>query len=232
MFEQTIKNYLLDLVFPKKCLVCNQFDIWLCKSCQSQIIFETPQICIVCKQPSVNGQTHPNCQTRNVLDGMLAAGKFHQLQNIIHSFKYELVSEVSIQLSKIMINFIETNQLKDYLKSFTFIPVPLHRTRLRYRGFNQSELLAKYISEKLNTQLLLNVLKRNRNTSPQILLDKSHRKNNIQNAFVCPAPGSVKNLNILLIDDITTTGSTLNECAKVLKQAGAQKVWGLVLAHG
>jgi ComF family protein len=126
------------------------------------------------------------------------------------------------------------------------VPIPLHKRRLRWRGFNQSELLANYISENLTPGMeipvLNDILIRKKHTTPQMQVKKySERKENIKDAFeiypVKSAGGSaekfkrIKNKNILLVDDVATTGATLNECAKTLKQSGAKKVFALVLAR-
>ena len=118
------------------------------------------------------------------------------------------------------------------------IPVPLHSRRLRWRGFNQSELLAKHISEKITPgfpiPVVSDLLQRSRYTHPQMeIKNQSKRKKNIENAFKIPKNklGLVKSKRILLVDDITTTGATIFECAKTLKKSGAHEVFAVVIAR-
>ncbi|MDD5606052.1 MAG: hypothetical protein PHR51_01880 [Patescibacteria group bacterium] len=103
------------------------------------------------------------------------------------------------------------------------VPVPLHPRRLVMRGYNQAELLASYLGD------VHNVLKRTRRTLSQTGLSRARRVANVASAFVCVRPVASE---IVLVDDVATTGATLNECAKVLKDAGARRVWGLVVARG
>ena len=112
------------------------------------------------------------------------------------------------------------------------VPVPLHRKSKSRRGFNQSELLITELLRRLDREVSVNNLVRIQNTRSQIILSREERIKNVTNAFQVKNPELFVNKNVLLVDDVCTTGSTLNECARSLKSAGAQKVYGLVLAHG
>ena len=111
------------------------------------------------------------------------------------------------------------------------MPVPLHPKRLRERGFNQSLLLARHVSRALHIDLDFLSLRRVRYTPPQASLAKSERKQNVRGAFELKNQDAVKGINILLVDDVVTTGNTLNECARILRKGGARKVFGLSLAR-
>lgn len=139
------------------------------------------------------------------------------LKKAIHAFKYKFVKDLAKPLSKLLLKKINFDY--DFI-----IPVPLHQKRLRWRGFNQSELLAK----EINQNKVLNALVKIKNTKPQMQLSEKQRKQNIKNTFKCVF--DLKNTKILLIDDIETTGSTLTECKKVLLKAGAKEVYCLTLA--
>lgn len=116
-------------------------------------------------------------------------------------------------------------------KNILIIPVPLHPKRLRWRGFNQSEKIADIIASNLQIPIDSTSLKRIKFKTPQAKLKKEDRIKNISNNFNWHG-NKLNQQNIILIDDVTTTGATLNECAKVLKANGAKEVWGLVLANG
>jgi len=111
------------------------------------------------------------------------------------------------------------------------MPIPLHKRRLRWRGFNQAEKIAKILSDKLNIPLVNNKLIRIKYNQPQAKINSQKRKNNIIGCFQYNGE-SLEEKNIILVDDVVTSGSTLNECAKVLKEKGAQEVWGICVARG
>ncbi len=117
--------------------------------------------------------------------------------------------------------------------SIIIIPIPLSRKRLRQRGYNQSELLGKFLSDKLSVKISSNVLYKTRETISQVeIKDRSKRLKNLQGAFEVKNPETIKNKSVILIDDIITTGATMAEASRVLKKAGAKKVIGLVVAKG
>jgi len=230
--RQILYRFVLDLVLPQTCRVCGEFDTWLCGTCQGKIRLQEQQLCPVCTKASTSGATHPSCESGSVLDGLLAVGHFDQLQSLIHAYKYGLITELHVPLGQVLVRFIQDQGLSEFIKNFTVVPVPLHKSRTRFRGFNQSEILADYFSQKLNLNQEKNILFRKKNTVPQTTLDRTNRKTNIQSAFSTNPEKNLNGKKILLIDDIVTTGATLNECAKTLKKAGSKSVWALVLAHG
>lgn len=154
---------------------------------------------------------------------------------MVHCYKYRFIQDIAPILGAIIIKSVSAHNLP---LPDLIIPVPLHQRRLRFRGFNQSSLIAKYVGENITPgfeiPVLEDVLVRHRYTEPQMKIrNHSHRKNNIQNAFSIKKDGkkTIKNKNIWLVDDVATTGATLFECAKVLKKAGAKEVFALVVAR-
>lgn len=139
------------------------------------------------------------------------------LKKAINIYKYKFVKDLAKPLSKLILRKINFDY--DYI-----VPVPLHAKRLRWRGFNQAELLAQQINHKKTKNFLIKTQK----TKPQAELTEKQRKQNIKNSFKCLA--NLTNKRILLIDDVETTGSTLRECKKALLQAGVKKVYCLTLA--
>ena len=112
-----------------------------------------------------------------------------------------------------------------------FIPIPLHKTKKRKRGFNQSELIAKELSKSLNIPLKTDILVKTKKTQTQTNLTKEQRAENVKNAFIIKNPQSIEGKTVFLVDDVFTTGSTMKECAKTLKKAGATYVWGIAVAR-
>ena len=224
-------NPLLDLFLPTRCLICGRFDSWWCLVCQRKALIPQNPRCIVCNKASITGAAHADCRTRNTVDGLLAAGEFWQLKDLVHTYKYEFVQGLAPLLADLISRFLVVRKLEEFVSGSILVPVPLHKKRLRFRGFNQSELLTLEISKLSGSKIALGAIERKRYTTPQIELARENRMKNITDAFVCVKPDIVKNQRVILIDDVATTGATLNECARVLKRAGATTVWALVLAH-
>lgn len=237
-----IKKFILDTIFPIYCLSCQKEGVWLCRKCQHKIILKTEQTCPICKKAIVpNGETCFSCKHETSLDGILVTSFYRKnkertlLAVLIHYYKYRFIKTIGSSLGKILEKSILSSSLP---LPDTIISVPLHKRRLRWRGFNQSEVLAFHLSKNLTPGFSIPVLKdtliRNRYTKPQAeIKNKENRKVNTLNAFTIAKENLsfIKEKNIFLIDDIVTTGSTLAECAKELKKAGAKKVYGIVLAR-
>jgi ComF family protein len=225
-------KFVLDILFPAVCQKCGVEGVYLCDRCLSEI--EPPfHKCFVCLKPAPYGLTHPPCSSKRntALNGLLVAGRYEEeaIRNLIWLFKYSSAKDVGHNLAKILYDFLATHELSEYFLQFTVTAVPLHKTRLKLRGYNQSELLARTVAEKLGSNFL-SLLTKTRFTIPQIKLSRTERLENLQNVFALKLESQIVPEKILLIDDVATTGTTLNECAHVLKQAGAAEVWGLVIA--
>ena len=154
--------------------------------------------------------------------------KLDKLDKLIKGLKYKFAFDIASELSDLLLSFFEKQEISN--ANPVIIPVPLHKKRLRERGFNQAELLAR--SFHANYQVETKILQRNKYTSAQAKLKEKARKENIKQAFACHDSEKVKNKIVVLVDDVITTGSTLNECARVLKKSGAKEVWGLAIAKG
>lgn len=233
----------MDILFPISCLSCGQDDFWLCPECLKKIAILNFQVCPRCERMIIpQGKLCPNCKKQIklepfYLDALITATSYNEnnLSKIIHIFKYNFIQDLSSPLGDILTQGILRSDLP--LPDF-IIPVPLHSRRLRWRGFNQAELLAKEISQRLtpgfDLPVLNKLLLRKKYASPQMKIRKySERKINIQNSFSADPKFTeiIKNKRILLIDDIATTASTLSECAKVLRSSGAKKVFAAVIAR-
>jgi ComF family protein len=234
-----LKTLLLDILFPIECVGCDQSKTFLCDVCLAAIPIHTNHLCHICKKNTTpHGQVCIDCLGQSSLDGILVASSYKNtvLSKTIHLYKYRFIQKLSQPLSRLLVQSIIHSEipLPDML-----CPVPLHPLRLRWRGFNQSELLAQELSVQLLPQLPISLIKgltRDRFTLPQkSIRDIKERHDNIRNAFTwIPKPSQQTTLQgkyIWLIDDVATTTETLNECAKILKQNGAKKVFGVVLGR-
>lgn len=191
--------------------------------------FITPT-CAKCGKITQFGQYCSACKQKieTNLAGLIVAASYDAgpVKEMIHHLKYSGFSE----FVDLLVELIYQRLLNKLPKgNIEVVPVPLHRSRESMRGFNQAELIARQLSKKLNLTGG-NFLRRTKNTEPQVTLSGQKRRENLINSFICEEPKEVEGKTILLIDDVTTTGTTLNECARVLKDAGAKSVWGVVVA--
>lgn len=185
----------------------------------------------MCERLAIDGVTHPGCQTRYSLDGLISFFRYDgPVKAAIKRLKYKPYLSV---IAEILINHIFSNiAMKQFNNDYFVISVPLHPSRERSRGFNQASLLGKAVAGKWGLKFVDGLLKRTRNTKPQVELKGDERRKNVIDAFaIFPNILISQYPNILLIDDVWTTGSTLRTCANVLKRAGAKKVWAMTIAR-
>ena len=225
-------HFSLDLIFPKTCIGCGRAGKTLCADCKNQIKMVKTFCCPRCGRINRNGGYCPNCenQKKNFLTGVLVAADYERgpTKELIHHLKYAGIIEVAPILAGMLISRLAKSKLRG---KKVLVPVPLHWFKKRSRGFNQAEILAKIVSYKAEIPLAL-ALKRKKNTKSQVELTGRERRENLVGAFVCVDAAAVKDKTVILVDDVATTGTTLNECARVLRTAGARQVWGLVVARG
>lgn len=224
----------LDLIFPKFCISCKKEGSYICPDCKLRLQVNYYPLCPVCKNKVSATQKclHHKSATRFCLSSFSYDNIL--IKDLIHSFKYGFIKSIGPELAEFQIETIKKSLFYDHIRNapqnFLLIPVPLHKKRLAWRGFNQSEILAKKISEELDLDIFCD-LKRIKHTPPQIdMTDKDQRQANIKNAFVCDKSRKIKGKIAILVDDMITTGATLEECAKILKKNGAKEVWALTLA--
>jgi len=232
ILKQTL-NFFQDLLFPISCLGCGKEKTWLCDSCLKKIPYRDFLNCPGCKKISYSGAFCPSCQKNYHLSGLWTAGEYKEglLKNAIHTFKYQGVKSLALPLGNYLSSF-----LKKYLhgKDWIIIPIPLHRFRQNWRGFNQAEELAKVVGKNLNLPVYNDILFRKKNTKDQTKLTERQRAKNIKNAFALRQKKDIdiEGKNIILLDDVATSLSTLEEAAKMLYSAKVKEIWGLVLARG
>jgi len=236
MVWQRIKNFILDLIFPKECFGCGYEGVYLCKNCQAKIEINSIFKCALCHQESNLGQVCNHCQKDTFLKTIWVATDYNNkiLQCLIHNLKFQYIEEISSILGNLVIKYLNNFEI---FKKFEItsensiiVTVPLHKKKLLKRGFNQSDLLAQEISNYFKIPFV-NLISRQKNTQTQIGLDRQARQKNVQDAFILNNYNSYKNKKIILIDDVVTTGSTLKECAKILQKNGFEEIYGLVIAQ-
>jgi len=256
---QGIRFFIVDLLFPIECLGCGKYGRWVCIKCLAKIKFTAGQSCPACKAPAEYGEFCPTCRKNFFLDGIMVAGDYRNplLAKLIKQMKYHFTREIAELLGDFLVLFLRDLANRKSLSNAdifigsiwrrleeiknappvlnrgatVIIPVPLHKKRLRWRGYNQAEELGKRIACRLGYEMRTNEIARKKYRTPQAKLSHEDRLHNIAGCFRYSGAG-LNGLNAILIDDVATTASTLNECAKILKQNGANQVWGLVAAKG
>lgn len=220
---------LLDFIFPKKCVSCGKLGDYICKDCFLKVEFIEMPVCPMCQRQAIGGKTHPGCYRPLGLDGLVVGCRYRgPVREAIKSVKYRWQYDIA----KTLVSFLISNYWRFNLEGdFVMVPVPLHTSRKKWRGFNQAEKLCEILSNQF-LQEYDNFLKRILNTKTQVGLSKEDRKKNIKGAFGVLDKEAVKGKNILLVDDVYTSGATMAECCKVIKRAGAKSVWGMVVALG
>jgi ComF family protein len=245
---ELIKNYFLDVFFPKFCLNCGAEGNYLCEDCFALMDVLESSYCL-CEKPfrlPFAGKCQ-KCQQKK-LNGLYFALSYQNnlVKKLISQFKYEpFVKELSKELALLIITHFsllnKTPEFSDSIKiaspfnetNFILVPIPLYKQRLKWRGFNQAEELAKELSKFLLIPVYSNILVRIKETLPQVNLAKEERENNVRGAFAVRNSElkSIEKKKVLLVDDVYTTGSTMEECARVLKESGAKEVWGIAVAR-
>jgi len=227
-FLQQIRQSLLDLLFPPRCVGCGRVGVWLCDSCCAGLKPVLPPVCPLCGRPAAQPRLCSRCrQTPLQIDGIRSVLYFDgALRAAIHALKYRRVQDLAGLLGGIMGDYWRDHPIP----ADVIAPVPLHPARERARGYNQAALLARGLAEAAELPVRDDLLARVRATAPQVKLGAEARRENVRGAFHC-ATGATVGLRILLVDDVCTTGATLEACSQALRAGGATAVWALTLAR-
>lgn len=223
-----LRERLLNLVFPARCVNCNQVNGALCATCLATIRPITATVCQRCGHPLTNARAAcPECRTHPLTITQIQSAVWHDgaLREAIHALKYKRRRDVAIPLANLLADKIaRANATYDLVTS-----VPLHPSRELERGYNQAELIAQHTARARNLPYL-RVLERTRATADQIGLNGPARRANVASAFAAQ-PSLAQNKSVLLVDDVATTGATLDACAIALFATGAKAVFGLTVAR-
>lgn len=219
----------IDSFFPQRCVGCGRVGSFLCPDCRGNLPKLLPPLCPKCGKPQASGIVCSSCrQSQSQIDGIRSPFRFDEaIRQAIHELKYHNLKAISPCLAELLADYLQSNPLPGE----AIIPVPLHPRRLKERGYNQSSLLAGELGKLTNLLVIEDCLIRIKEARPQVKAsDVEERRRNVAHAFVC-RNGGVSGKQIILIDDVCTSGATLESCAAALKSKGATSVWGLTLAR-
>lgn len=218
----------LDFFFPRTCVGCGAHGQLLCSNCVRQVAVLGPA-CPRCARPQASDMTCATCWTRtSSLDGIRAPYRFHgALRTAIHELKYHRLRSIATPLARFLAEYLALKPMP----GDCLVPVPLHGRRLRERGYNQSALLARALSKITGLTVVENSLVRLRDSAPQARSTSvESRRANVAAAFAC-CDRRLREVGVILVDDVCTSGATLEACATALKRGGAASAYGLVLAR-
>lgn len=241
------KEFFINLFFPKFCLGCQKENTYLCDDCRALLDIAEFDYCLCSKKPLLLPPQQKigrcnKCQDKK-LSGLYFALPYKEnllTKNLIYQFKYQsCIKDLAKILASILIEhfIISGKNTNEIWNNGILIPVPLDIKKIKMRGYNQSEELAKELSKVLQIPVVSDILIKIKSTKPQMELKKEEREKNLLNAFSIKTNCGTSDVpqfagkKIFLVDDVYTTGSTMEECARVLRNAGAKFVWGITIAR-
>lgn len=226
----------LDMLFPQECVGCGMRKTWLCQTCITRIPQSFSDQCWVCKKPALFALTHAECRNSSALTAVVVAHEHHRvLHEAIALLKYQSVQIIAHECAKMLVDKLDRSPMIASLllsDETIIIPVPMHAVKQWTRGYNQTLLIAEELAKHGHAKLDPNIVVKARKTKPQAHLNRKKRLTNLKGAFKITRNIPLYGKTIVVVDDITTTGTTLNELARVLIAAGAKEVWALAVMRG
>lgn len=228
-------NRLLNLMFPPRCVGCHRVGVFLCDQCVVRAPVVNSRTCLICERPSADGGRCYVC--RNQPGPLTAATALcyyaPPIEDAIKRLKYNRGQALAPTLAALVTT---SPRLPPWLRddgATMLLPVPLHPARERERGFNQASLLTATLATHLGLPYDAHptYLRRVRRTRPQVGLDHAQRQANVAGAFACDPHPAIRGKRIVLVDDVYTTGATMQDCARALREAGAARVYALAIAR-
>jgi len=222
-----------NLLFPIKCVKCGQPGDFLCDKCRHGLTLKQEDECPVCRQPNKNGVVCVSCTGRSELNFLWVLCEYDEIvKNIIWNIKYNFIEELVKAFDDKIIQYFAG---KEKYENALFVPVPLHQRRHLERGFNQSHIICQRLISMTGGKIDADLLLRLKYTQAQAKLKANQRADNLKDAFGANTDALAfypKGQLIILVDDVYTTGETMQQCARELKKEGFVNVGGLVLARG
>ncbi len=240
MRARGLADALMDLLFPPRCQVCGELcDDPLCATCMEDVEFITDPVCPYCGQAVQPGwppgRLCAECRDGRAVSGARAAGFYAgTLRDAVRRFKFDGRTRLAEPLAEMLVVVVRREVDESGLPlgdCAALVPVPLHPARLQWRGFDQARMLCERMAEAVAMPVWTDVLARIRNTTPQTELRGSSRRENVLGAFEARRGFKLRGRSILLVDDVFTTGATIEECARELRRAGAAAVYALTVCR-
>lgn len=221
---------IVDWIYPKQCAGCGKEGEYVCQSCAPRIL-RPPAICPECAKPAAGGWVHPRCRKQNSMERLIVGMTYRGIiQESLKRVKYRNAWDRLGRIYEIWRERVEIDLPE--LEGKLWVPVPMYERKRKERGFNQAEVLAQMAARDTRGRIEL-VLRRQRATQAMYGLSKKERQKNVKGVFAADAT-KIRLVNAdlaILIDDVWTTGATMKECTRILKQAGFQQIWGVTMSR-
>jgi ComF family protein len=239
-YPHRVFNWLIELVFPFQCVECRRFVTrgYLCKQCFNSLPIKKQYECIGCQRPTPLGKTCTFCKDDWMVDQLLVVSDFKnkKIAGALRFYKYRFLKELAQPITLLTFKYLDHIAKRDHFsliqRNPLLISVPLSKTRENWRGFNQSEIIARSTARHYRLDFGFGLSRVRQNTPQAELEDRSERLLNVSGVYVPINVEVFKNRSVVIVDDVCTTGATFNECAKVLKAAGANYIIALAIARG
>ena len=223
-----LKRIALDLLFPQWCVGCGSEGRYICQKCGESLSVISLPVCLRCGKPLSMSELCPACvEWDSAIDGIRSPFVFKGvIRQAIHELKYRNLRALAAEMADLLYEYVSGYPVPGDV----LIPVPLHKKRLRERGYNQSVLLARELGKLMGISVDAESLAKMIHNTPQARTTSvNERRDNVAGVFSCRGD-SLRGKSVILLDDVTTSGATLNACAESLKTAGVSSVWGLTMA--
>lgn len=227
-------NYIFDCVFPKQCVGCLSEGTVLCTSCRALLVYARQDVCIRCEKKSPFGLICSTCEEKTSLSLCIFLFSYSNplVRRIVHECKYRYIEELGEIMGLFIIERIKSLGLISPTDQPIVIPIPLHRKRFLERGFNQAEHIARAYCLQSESFLRTDILFRALHRPPQALLTKKERLENTKGVFEVHHGDELKDKQVILIDDVCTSGATLFEAAAMLAPYHPKSIRAYTFAHG
>lgn len=240
-FFRFLSESVFDVIFPKYCLVCQAEGMYCCELCQLSLNPIYPLACFSCQRVSPYGELCSDCRPRFSFDGVIIVADYEDeiISTMIKQCKYRYIKELGEIMGRLLAQKIKkllersnvSSEFEEYFFHSLVTAIPLSNRRRRQREFNQAELIAHFFGYYFLLSSSYTILSRD-HRRPQVALSEKVRRKNIAGSFSANIDLGYVPSMVLVIDDVITTGATLEEAARVLKAKGVEKVWGLMIAKG
>lgn len=232
---EKIKEGVVDALFPRFCVECGREGEYICRDCWL-FVSEASFICPVCEKSTLDGARHLQCKSKYGMDGLASCWEFEGLMaKVIYAAKYDYAYDTMKSMTKEALRCMAQNRRFDPFLSFlahaktviTYVPMTIRKEK--QRGFNQAKSIAYALAENMS-KTVLPLLEKTKETQSQTQLDRVARIENIRDTLKATVDAHFTS-QVVLVDDVWTSGATMKECARVLKKAGAERIWGFTLAR-
>lgn len=232
ILDQAVK-IAANALFPLFCVACGAEGAWLCSGCSGEVVLQGVFTCIGCRRDTPGGSTCERCRKHTPVEQLIAADRYGVgvTSELVRLWKYKSLRSAEPFLQSFVRRFFESRRAL-FPEIAAIVPVPLHLRRECERGFNQAEALSGILGTFTGAEVA-NVLERHRYTLPQVkIAEKKDREKNMSGVFRCRDADAVRGKDILLVDDVVTSGATITQCARTLRESGAGRIFGFSLLRG